>query len=166
MITLNELIDIIKDDRRYALVLVRNEGKEKALNYLDMAYRHVLSMYTFNLDHSSFPKIKKATARQRKKYKFYTTWIADSFSVAMNKLYGITIEEGKEYTTPSIPWGVLTVNGKTYPVYSNDPGQCDFIILNGEHINSYPYSFNPEGEFIYHIINHIFAQIEKEIKGE
>lgn len=166
MITLKELLDIVKDDIRYAKILARNGDKEKALSYLEGAYRHISSLRLFNLDDESIPKIQRATARQKKRYTIYTTWVADSFSVAVNKLYGIDIEEGKEYTTPIIPWGVIIIDGKTYPVYADDPGQCDYIILDGEHISAGSYNFRPEGEFVYYIISHMYAKIENKIKGE
>lgn len=167
MMTVKEVFEMIKDDARYAKILARNDAKDEALDYLKAARRHIGAIMLYNLDGTSVPDIKPVTKRQKQKYTYHHTWKADAFAVAMNKnCYGIDIEEGKEYTSKIAPWGILTIDNVKYPVYSDDPGQSDYIFIDGEQHSAGSYNFFPEFTFLHGIINHYFYELEKEIKGE
>lgn len=166
MMTVKEIFEMIKDDAHYAKTLVYNDAKDEALDYLKAARRHIAAIMLYDLDRQSV-SIKPATKRQKQKYTYHHVWKADAFAVAMNKnCYGIDIEEGKEYTSKIIPWGILTVDNIKYPVYSDDPGQSDYIFIDGERCSAGSYNFSPETTFLHEIMNHYFYEIEKEIKGE
>ena len=125
-----------------------------------------LSWNLFNVKDWDNYKIRHATRREKKTFTRHITSKATSWDVAVNKLYGITIEEGKEYTVHEKPWGIIELLGKKYPVYSDDPGQCDYIVIDGECLSGGTYNFFPECEFISQILDHIGHQTYKKIKGE
>ena len=168
MLTIDELMELVKDDcsRAKRNAEYDEQSKKQAIADLKAAQRHIDIMLFFNVDRNSFPKIKKCTRRQKTRHSYYHTWIADGFAVGMNKLFGIELEEGKEYTSKLVPWGVLELDGKDYPVYADDPGQCDYIVIDGQSISGGTYNSCPEGIFIHGIVNYYYDKTLEEIEGE
>ena len=163
---LQELMGIVKDDIMFAKRIAHCNNKDEALQYLKAAQRHAMALLLYNVRIEESPDIQKTTYRQRHKYVRKVTRVATEFDVALNKLYGQEIEEGKEYTSEILPWGLLVVDNKKYPIYADDPGQCDYIVIDGECYSGGSYNFSPEGVFVREIINHIYSKAIKEIKGE
>lgn len=162
---LQELMGIVKDDMFFAKREARYD-KDSALQYLQASRRHIMSLLLYNVSFEEYPKIQKITYRQKQKYARRVTWTATSFDVALNKLFGNEIEENKEYTSKIMPWGLLILDNKKYPVYADNPGQCDYIVIDGENYSAGTYNLMPEGTFVHYIISHIYDEAIKEIKGE
>lgn len=97
--------------------------------------------------------------RQKEKYSYKETWIADDWTVALNKVYGIQIEKGKEYITIHKPWLLVKINDLCYPVFSDDPGQQDYMrIKSGKTYSFGSYNSDTIGTAIYYIICDIYEQ--------
>jgi len=161
--TLQELMGIIKDDIGYAKRESRY-NKENAVQYLKVSHRHVMSLLLYNVPSKEYPKIQKITHRQKQKYARRVTWTATGFDVALNKLFGNEIKENKEYTSKITPWGLLTLDNEKYPVYSDDAGQCDYIIIDDESYSGGTYNFVPEETFVHCIISNMYVKAIKEIE--
>lgn len=112
-------------------------------------------------------RIRKATKKEIKKHTIKSQHIVTGFEAAMNKVgYGIEVEEGKEIEVAEKPWGMLDFDGKSYPVYADDPGQCDYIILDNERLSGGSYNFNPEETFISMILENMRYKIAERIKDK
>ena len=121
-------------------------------------WRHVTDLNEY--------RIRPATHREKKLFTRHVKWTASSWDVAINNIYGIKIEEGKEYTSNIKPWGIFEFFGKKYPVYADDPGQCDYIIIDGETHSAGSYNYCPEEEFIVMILEAEGYKVLKKLKGE
>lgn len=162
---IDELISIIKDD----IIFVKREAcynKEEALQYLKASRKHTLSLLLYYVSFNELPKIREIKRREKRKYTKRITWVATDFDVALNKLFGNEIEVNKEYTSKITPWGLFVLDDTEYPVYTDNPGQCDYIIIDGENYSAGAYNLMPEGTFVHYIINHMYDKAIKEIKGE
>lgn len=162
---IDELIGIIKDDILFAKREVLY-NKEEALQYLKASRRHTLSLLLYCVSFDELPKIQEITRREKQKHTKRITWVATDFDVALNKLFGNEIEVNKEYTSKITPWGLFILGDTKYPVYTDSPEQCDYIIIDGENYSAGPYNLMPERTFVHYIINHMYDKIIKEIKGE
>ena len=162
---IDELIDIIKDDIAFAKREARY-NKEEALQYLKASRRHTLSLLLYNVSFNELPEIQETTRRERQRYTKRITWVSTDFDVALNKLFGNEIEVNKEYTSKITPWGLFILGDTKYPVYTDSPGQCDYIIIDGKNYSAGTYNLMPEGTFVHYIINHMYDKAIKEIKGE
>lgn len=159
---LNKIFEIIKIDISYAQDLIkRHNKKEEAVDFLKASHRHVA--YLLFSSAIKYPEINVATTRQKKRYKVHKTFTATSYDVALNKIYGIELKEGQEYSTSFSPYGVIKVDNKVYPVYFDDAGQCDYIILSGKEFSSGSYSLMPEREFVYYIINDYYNRAIRDL---
>jgi len=98
------------------------------------------------------PKLKYfKTKKEQEPYIIKTTAIADEFSVALNNsIYKQMnpnlpeIKVGQEIEVCEEPFAYFKYKGNIYPIYSDDPGQQNYIKLNGEDygagsFTSYPY---------------------------
>ena len=111
----------------------------------------VLSMFGHLRDELGYPEIRHATDEEKKEFTIKSKFTATSLDVGINSIYGIKIEEGKEYETEEVPFGIMEYRGEKIPVYSDDPGQQDYCIYKGKTISGGSYNFNPEQIFAYEI---------------
>lgn len=130
------------------------------------AYK-MLSYMVDELDISTVIQ-KDLTDEQKKQYIYKETFIADEFTVSLNNnVYRQMnpeipeIVEEQEVTNEIEPWGLITFGDKVYPIYSDDAGQCDVILIDGELIGAGSYNFTPEYDFVEDIIRRL---VDKKIK--
>ena len=108
--------------------------------------------------------MRPITRREKRTYTNKYTTKATSWDVALNRVYGITIEEGEDYEVVERPWAIIELLGKKYPVYADDAGQCDYIILDGERMSCGSYSIFPEQDLIIHILDKMYDRVLKKIE--
>jgi len=143
-----------------------NDSQEFLLGMYKQVQRTLLSNL-FEVDDWEKYDIRHATRREKKVFIRHVTGKATSWDVAINRLCGVTIEEGKEYTVHDKPWGIIELLDKKYPVYSDDLGQCDYIVLdNGERVSAGSFNLSPGRDFISYILQHRGSKTYQKIKGE
>ena len=108
--------------------------------------------------------MRPITRREKRTYTVKSTTKATSWDVALNKVYGITVQEGENYEVVERPWAIIELLGKKYPVYADDAGQCDYIILDGERMSCGSYSIFPEQDLIIHILDKMYDRVLKKIE--
>ena len=97
------------------------------------------------------------TKKEMQKYIVKEKVVADKFYVALCELYKqsnpkIKIPKiGDEVIMKHEPSWYFLYKGKVWPVYSNDPGQCDDINIDGVWYSGGAYNFDPIPEFCYYI---------------
>ena len=145
------------------------ESKDYWKGVLYGAYK-MLSYMVDELDISTVIQ-KDLTDEQKKQYIYKETFIADEFTVSLNNnVYRQMnpeipeIVEGQEITTEIEPWGLITFGDNVYPIYSDDAGQCDVILIDGELIGAGAYNFTPEYDFVEDIIGRLVDKKVKELE--
>lgn len=145
------------------------ESKDYWKGVLYGAYKVLAHMVYGELD--IFTVIQKdLTDEQKKQYVYKDTFIADAFTVSLNNVYRQMnpqipeIVEGQEITNEIEPWGLITFGDNVYPIYSDDAGQCDVILIDGELISAGSYNYTPEYDFVEDIIGRLVDKKIKEIE--
>lgn len=95
--------------------------------------------------------------QERKKYIIKEEIIADDFYVSLCELYKQSNPKvkipniGDKVKMTHIPYWYFKYKGQIWPVYSDDPGQCDDIYINGKWYSGGAYNFYPIPDFCFYI---------------
>jgi len=117
--------------------------------YKDASFRYFQNL-RMNFP-ESYPEIRKVTEKEKEKFTIRNKKVADDLDVAINKVYGNTVEKNKEYEIVEAPYGVLEYRDQIIPVYSDDAGQQDYCIFKNHTIASGAYELFPVSVFVYEI---------------
>lgn len=162
---IEEVIENYAHELEYIEILVDrdyNASKDYMKGMLDQA-RKTLSRNLGFADGSD-RIMRPITRREKRTYTIKSTTKATSWDVALNKVYGITVQEGGDYEVVERPWAIIELLEKKYPVYADDAGQCDYIILDGERMSCGSYSIFPEQDLIIHILDKMYDRVLKKIE--
>ena len=160
-----EVIENYVHDLEYIEMLVDrdyNASKDYMKGMLAQARKTLSRNLAFADDSDHF--MRSISRREKRTYTNKYTTKATALDVELNKILGITIQEGKDYEVVERPWAIIELLGKKYPVYTDDAGQCDYIILDGERMGSGSYSFFPEQGLILCILDKMYDRVLKKIE--
>lgn len=169
VITLNELFDALDHETAYIkreLDYIKEDPGSKynhSEEFMKGYKMAVISMFDNLRRDLGYPKIRPATDEEKEEFTVKSKFTATSMDVGINSIYGIKLEEGKEYESTEVPFGIMEYRGEKIPIYSDDPGQQDYCIYKGKTISGGSYNLCPEAEFVYQIDHDIFYNA---LKGE
>ena len=123
----------------------------------------MVSTMLFSRDYDSDPRVRPTTEEEKKELSYVESGEYTEFDVGVNKIYGIEVKAGEHYEFTIEPWGILEWEDVKLPVYADDPGQCDYIRLDGELLGAGAYNPSPEGEFIFFYYEYILEKLRDKL---
>lgn len=162
---IEEVIKNYADDLEYIEIRIERDcgdSKDYMKGMLAQARKTLSRNLAFADDSDHI--MRPINRREKRTYTNKYTTKATSWDVALNKVYGITVQEGEDYEVVERPWAIIELLGKKYPVYADDAGQCDYIILDGERMSCGSYSIFPEQDLILCILDKMYDRVLKKIE--
>lgn len=107
----------------------------------------------------------KPSRHQIQRYSYKHSGTISAMDVAINKLFGFDVKEGEQFEQIVKPWALVHIDGNTYPIFSDDPGQQDYMRFKDGTTESFG-AYNPDtvSTAIYYIVNRIYRDGLKRIE--